>query len=138
MDVETPGVEAANLERSTSVPTTARELFAEIPPMIRSAEFEGWHGSYKFDVADQGVWNATVEDGVAEVHEGDVPTDCVIHCDNDDFVRIVAGEQNLLTAWMQGRIEAEGDLALLQHFLGFIRSDERSHRVEERMHREAA
>ena len=110
------------------MPETARELFAQLPPMVRSAEFDGWHGSYKFDVAGQGVWNATVNDGVAEVHEGDVPTDSVIRCDNDDFVRIATGEQNLLTAWMQGRVEAQGDLALLQHFLGFLRSEERMER----------
>ena len=110
------------------MPATARDLFAQLPPKIRSAEFEGWHGSYKFDVTDQGVVVGAIDDGIAEVHEGDVPTDCVIRCDNDDFVRIASGEQNLLTAWMQGRVEAEGDLALLQHFLGFLRSEERTER----------
>ena len=50
--------------------------------------------------------------------EGDVPTDCIIRCSNDDFIDIVEG-QNLLTAWMQGRIQAEGNMALLVHFHGF-------------------
>jgi putative sterol carrier protein len=119
---------ARRQERRTTVVTSARELFTQIPAETRGPEFDGWHGSYKFDIADQGVWTARVDDGVAVVHEGDVPTDCVIHCDNDEFLRIVSGEQNMLTAWMQGRIDAEGDIALLQHFHGFIRSDERIHR----------
>jgi len=107
------------------VVTSARELFSQIPSSTRRPEFEGWQGSYKFDIIGQGVWNAQVHDGIAEVREGDVPTDCVIRCDNDDFVRIVAGEQNLLTAWMQGRVETEGDMALLQRFHGFIGAGER-------------
>ena len=121
-------VSLTELERGTFVTTTARELFAGIPPEVRSREFAGWEGSYKFDVVDQGVWNVNVHDGVAEVREGAAITDCVIRCDNDVFMRIASGEQNLLTAWMQGRVEADGDMALLQRFLGFVRSDERSHR----------
>jgi len=121
----TGSVVEARWERIDPVATTAREVFAQMPPEIRRAEFDGWHGSYKFEVIDQGVWNARIDDGVAEVHEGDAPTDCVIRCDNDDFMAIFSGEQNLLTAWMQGRIEAEGDMALLQRFQGFVRSDDR-------------
>jgi len=108
------------------VMTTARDVFDRLPAQREDPEFEDWNGSYKFDVDGQGTWTATVHDGKVEIHEGDIHAECVIHCSNEEFMRLFHGEQNLMTAWMQGRLEAYGDLALLQRFHGFLRSGARA------------
>ena len=82
---------------------------------------QGVSGSYRFDVEGVGSWRIDVRDGVAMITESTAAADCVIRCDEVDFVRIARGEQNMLTAFLQGRIQLEGDYALAQRLHGFIR-----------------
>jgi len=83
---------------------------------------QGISGSYRFDVEGVGSWRLEVHDGTVAVTEGTGPADCVIRCDEADFVRIARGEQNLFTAVLQGRVQVEGDYALAQRLHGFVRS----------------
>ncbi len=77
-------------------------------------------GRYRFDVEGIGAFRVHVDRGRLEVLEGAGDADCVIRCDPRDFLRIARGEQNLVTAFMQGRIELEGDLALAQKLHGIL------------------
>ena len=83
---------------------------------------QGVSGSYRFDVEGVGSWRIEVHDGVVTITESTAAADCVIRCDEADFVRLARGEQNLLTATLQGRAQVEGDYALAQRFHGFIRA----------------
>jgi hypothetical protein len=74
----------------------------------------GVRGSYRFDVTNVGSWRADVADGVVTFSKSDKEADCVIASDADDFERIYSGQQNLITAAMQGRVGVEGDVALAQ------------------------
>jgi len=69
-----------------------------------------------------GSWRLEVHDEIATMTESTAPADCVVRCNEEDFVRIARGEQNLLTAFLQGRVQLEGDYALAQRFYGFIRT----------------
>jgi putative sterol carrier protein len=51
--------------------------------------------------------------------------DCVIASSEDDFMRMIRGEQNPLTALLQGRINITGDMALAQKFNGYVRAASR-------------
>ena len=46
------------------------------------------------------------------VTETDEPADCVIKTDEQTFLRILAGEQSPMTAYMTGKIRVEGDVGL--------------------------
>jgi hypothetical protein len=81
----------------------------------------GITGSYRFDVEGAGSWRLEVRDETVAITESPAPADCVIRCDEADFIPIARGEQNLLTAAMQGRVQVEGDYALAQRLHGFIR-----------------
>jgi len=96
---------------------TAQELFEghglqENEPLLR-----GVSGSYLFDIQSVGSWFVGVDKGKVKVdrreHEA---ADCVIQCNEQDFVDIVEGRRNLLTSVMQGRVQVQGDLALAQKF----------------------
>jgi len=85
---------------------------------------QGINGSYRFDIEGAGSWRMEVSDGTVAITEGTAPADCVIRCEEADFVRIARGEQNLLTAALQGRVQVEGDYALAQRLHGFVRGSQ--------------
>ncbi|WP_438026848.1 SCP2 sterol-binding domain-containing protein [Sorangium sp. So ce233] len=57
-----------------------------------------------------------VDDGSFRIAPEGASEDCELSCSLDDFSRIVHGEQNLITAIMQGRVGVRGDLAVAQMF----------------------
>ncbi len=71
-------------------------------------------GRYRFDVEGAGTWRLHVDNGVVELLDGPGEADCIVSVDADDFVLIASGKQNLVTAYMQGRVDIEGDMVLAQ------------------------
>ena len=84
-------------------------------PLLR-----GIHGTYLFNIDKVGAWFVSVDDGAVTVDKGSREADCVISCNEEDFVDIVEGRRNLLTAALQGRVKIRGDVALAQKFHGLV------------------
>lgn len=106
---------------------TAQELFKlrrmqKYEPILR-----GVHGTYLFEIDKVGSWFVAVNDGAINIEETKRDADCTIISDERDFVDIVEGRRNLITAHMQGRVKIHGDVALAQKFHGLV-----SAMVEER------
>jgi putative sterol carrier protein len=80
--------------------------------------FRSVKGSYLFDIEGAGSWRIDVDHGKIRVTEGATGADCVVRTGIPEFVRIANGEMNLLTAFMRGQVEVEGDLALAQKLIG--------------------
>ena len=69
-----------------------------------------------------------VNDGSFGVAPEGASEDCQLSCSLDDFLRIFRGEQNLITAIMQGRVDVRGDLAVAQMFQSvFSPGDRQAH-----------
>jgi putative sterol carrier protein len=104
---------------------TARAIMAEAQrrrdDRRPDPRLQGISGSYRFDVEGSGSWRIEVHDQIAAINESTAPADCVVRCDEAVFVRIARGEQNLLTALLQGLVQIEGDYALAQKLHGFVR-----------------
>ena len=99
---------------------TAQEVFnlhrmQQYEPVLR-----GVHGTYLFDIEKVGSWFVAVDDGAIHVEETKRDSDCTISCDEPDFIDIVEGRRQLITAHMQGRIKIHGDMALAQKFHGLV------------------
>lgn len=77
-------------------------------------------GSYRFDVEGAGAYRLEIDHGQIRFREEGGPADCVIALGPEDFVRVIEGEQNMLTAYMQGRLRFEGDLGLAKAFHGAV------------------
>ena len=104
------------LEVARTMARSAKEIFKlyrlqEDEPLLR-----GVRGNYLFDIEQVGSWFVAVNDGKIKVDEGKHEADCVIRCSEQDFVDIVEGRRNLLTAALQGRVQVRGDIALAQKF----------------------
>ena len=91
-----------------------RERMETIKSRKESERFRRVKGSYLFDVEGVGAWQVAVDGGRLSVTEGATTGDCIVRCEPGIFLKVAEGEQNLLTAYMQGRLEIEGDMALAQ------------------------
>ncbi len=68
---------------------------------------------YKFEKGDNQI----------KVTDETTKTNFLMRCREEDFKKILNGEQNLVTALMQGRVTIKGDLMLVQRFNKDLRSN---------------
>jgi putative sterol carrier protein len=106
--------------QDTPAPSEVRALIDRLRTRDFDRRFQHVQGSYLFDVSGVGRFRVDVDHGRIKVRDDATSGDCVIHSDPQDFMRIARGEQNLITAFMQGRIQLEGDPALAQKLHGLM------------------
>ena len=58
-----------------------------------------------------GIWHVHIKDGACTVTEGpfDSPT-TTIRMGDEDFVKLISGELNAMSAFTSGKLKVEGDL----------------------------
>ena len=88
---------------------TVTEFFERLKT-IDAGKTAGMHNSYLFDIDGAGQWHVTVDDGAIEVKEGSGDADCTISTSEENFMKIVSGEQNPTTAYMTGKLKIKGDM----------------------------
>jgi putative sterol carrier protein len=86
--------------------------FFESLKSVDAARTAGMHNSYLFDVEGAGTWLVTVADGSVAVAQGEQggDADCTISATEENFMKIVRGEQNPTTAYMTGKLKIKGDM----------------------------
>jgi arylformamidase len=102
------------------MPKTAQEVFSVHRLQKYEPHLRGVHGTYLFDIEKVGSWFVAVDDGAISVEETKRDADCTIICNEQDFVEMIEGRRNLITARMQGRVKIRGDIALAQKFHGLV------------------
>ena len=88
---------------------TVTEFFDRLKT-IDAGRTAGMHNSYLFDIEGAGQWFVNVADGSIEVKEGSGDADCTISTSEENFMKIVSGEQNPTTAYMTGKLKIKGDM----------------------------
>ncbi len=89
---------------------TTREFFEGLSARADATKMAGMNNSYVFDIDGAGVWFVTVEDGVVSVREGEGEADCTISTTEENFQKILSGEQNATSAYMTGKLKIKGDM----------------------------
>ncbi len=105
--------------------TTARSFFEEITrrgsmPRLRNAT-----GSWRFELGDEGNWVINCDEGKLEAHaaKADEPaSQATFRGSALDLVRAVRGDdnENVLTLFMRGAFEFEGDVQFAQRVQALI------------------
>jgi len=118
------------------MPSETRRLFEMAPATLYAPEMRGVDALYRFDVEDGDQWTIRVADGnvaLGAARPDDEEPTCIITASDADMAVVLRGEQNMLTALLQGRIGIVGDLALAQRLAGilFVFGAERPHVGEE-------
>jgi len=92
------------------VAESAREFFETLPSRVDPSKTAGVTASYLFDIDGAGKWTVEVDDGKVDVREGGSEAECTISADEQNFMKIVNGEENPTAAYMTGKIKVLGDM----------------------------
>lgn len=97
--------------------SSVKDVFAGMPSAFDASAAAGADVTFQFNVnGDQsGQWNVVIKDGACEVNEGvaDSPT-VAITMEDQDFLALINGELNGVTAFMSGKLKATGDIMAAQ------------------------
>jgi putative sterol carrier protein len=107
-----------------------RAVFEQIGERGFEAELAGVRGSYRFDLRGVGSFVLSVDAGRLAVSRSARDADCIVTCDEQDFLRMARGEQNLVTAVLQGLVEVHGDLSLAQRLYWIFPIDRQAANLE--------
>jgi putative sterol carrier protein len=92
---------------------TVKKIFQLIPEAFQPEQAAGMEAVFQFDIsgAEGGSWSVSVKDGACSVTEGshESPTTSIKMAD-EDFVRLIKGELNAMSAYTGGKLRVEGDL----------------------------
>ena len=98
---------------------SVQDIFDQMPEELKSDKAAGFDATIQFDLAGDngGQWYVTVADGNAAVEEGkaDEPA-ATIRMSASDFVDMMTGELDPMTAFMMGKVKVEGDLNTVMKF----------------------
>jgi putative sterol carrier protein len=89
---------------------TVQEFFEGLPTRVTPDRIEGMNNTYVFDIEGAGVWTVAIADGAVTVTDGAGDADCTFSTSEENFEKIVAGEQNPTTAYMTGKLKIKGDM----------------------------
>lgn len=74
-------------------------------------------GVYEFDISDGGgKWFLNLDHGTPHLADSTEHPDVIVECSPSDFVGLTHGDQNLMTAFLQGRVVCSGDLGFALDF----------------------
>jgi len=90
--------------------STVQDFFEGLPSRVTPDRIEGMNNTYVFEIEGAGVWTVAVADGAITVTEGAGEADCIFSTSEENFEKIVAGEQNPTTAYMTGKLKIKGDI----------------------------
>ena len=92
---------------------TVKSIFEHIPDAFLADKAAGVEVVFQFDISgdEGGSWHVTVKDGICEVAEGShaSPTTTIKMVD-EDFVKMITGKLNAMSAFTSGKLKIEGDL----------------------------
>ena len=95
---------------------SAEEVFNLMPDHFLPEQAGNMHAVLQFDLSgdDGGQWVAAIADGKLTVTKGTVPTpNLTLNMTAKDYVAMVNGELNPMSAFMQGKVKVKGETPLL-------------------------
>jgi putative sterol carrier protein len=95
---------------------SAEEVFALMPEHFLPEQAGNLNAVLQFDLSGDGggQWVAAIAGGQLTVTKGTVPSpNLTLNMAAKDYVAMVNGELNPMTAFMQGKVKAKGDTPLL-------------------------
>ncbi|MCY3926739.1 MAG: SCP2 sterol-binding domain-containing protein [Acidobacteria bacterium] len=109
----------------TDTAAAVREIITNMPSRLDPDVAAGLDATIQLDLSGEGggVWHCTIKDGACTAHDGahDAPT-MTISMEAADYVELIAGRLNGMTAFMGGRLRISGDMGLAMKMGSLFRS----------------
>ena len=100
-------------------PTTIQQVFEGMPTSFQSAKAGNINASVQFNLTGEGggTWTVKIADGKCEMVNGpaEAPT-ATVTAAASDYLALVRGELNAMSAFMSGKIRIAGDMGLMIKF----------------------
>jgi len=98
------------------MPLTISVLIEKMPGAFLPEKAQGVNAviHFKFTGAEASEWSAAIADGKCAVTSG-APADkatMTLTADSSDYIKVITGEMDGMTAFMQGKLKLGGDLNL--------------------------
>jgi putative sterol carrier protein len=90
---------------------SVHEFFESLPNRVSPERIAGVNNTYVFEIEGAGTWTVALADGSLTVTEGAGESDVTISATEENFQKMVAGEQNPTTAYMTGKLKIKGDMS---------------------------
>jgi predicted lipid carrier protein YhbT len=87
-------------------------LFERLATHGPEPSLQSMTGTWHFDVENCGQWYVSVAAGSVTVSRDPMPAACTIAGPARDFVDVLEGRQNIVTAYLRGRLKPTGDMVL--------------------------
>jgi putative sterol carrier protein len=112
-----PILDAMSGKKAEAVPEggglTVKRIFERIPEAFQAEKASGLNVVFQFVISGGGggMWHVAVKDKTCEVKEGphEKPT-TTVKMEDEDFVRLIQGQLNAMSAYTSGKLKVEGDL----------------------------
>lgn len=102
---------------------TARQLVESMPKYFRPEKAEGINAVIQYHLTGEGGgdWVVRIENGTCTVEEGTAenPT-LTLTMDAEDYVDLISGKLDGMTAFMTGKLKLEGDFTLATRLQSFF------------------
>jgi len=95
---------------------SVQEVFEAMPARFLPEQAGNVAATLQFDLSGEGggQWQAAIANGKLEVIPGTAPAPtATLSMSASDFLAMVNGELNAMQAFMQGKVRAKGDMALV-------------------------
>ena len=106
---------------------TVQELFDNLPRYFRPENAAGVNATFQFDLSGEGggQWAVTIADGQLRTQTGATGApDLTVQTSADDWLALVNGELSPMAAFMQGRVQMTGNMALITQMQSLFRRPE--------------
>ncbi len=104
-------------------PTSIEQLMQQMPEAFLPAKAGNVNAVVQFNLTGEGGGNyvVSIADGKCTVAQGTTPTpNATVTAAAADYLAIVRGELNPMTAFMTGKIRVTGDMGLMMRFLDWF------------------
>lgn len=104
---------------------SAQEVFDNMPKVFLPEQAEGVNAVIQFELTGEGGgnWYASVADGRLTTAQGTAETpNLTLTASAEDYLAIVHGDLNAISAFMGGKVEIKGDINLALKFQKMFRA----------------
>jgi putative sterol carrier protein len=103
------------------MPLTVKDLMERMPGALLADKAEGVDAIIQFHLGDGGDWVCKIQDKVCTVEKGTVEEpNLAVSADENDYIDMITGKLNPMTAIATKKVELKGDLNLAMKYMNLF------------------